>query len=728
MKNSERKSSFAGLYIEGLRQTRKMTLIFSVIGAMLSFLTLALRAMNMSPETSVVKVVAAGEQLGFLVMSFMAAAPLMTLSLFSFLNRRPSCDFYHSVPCTRTALFLSQTAALVTHFAVILCSCGGAFLLALLFNRRFFVLLPGSLAATLGGCFSGMLLVSAAITIAIGLTGTLFNNVVVSGFIIFVPRVLIYFFTHYISASLPMTVQNRLFALADMRLNIPAAATAYINSPESILTNPVSMLYTFVLALAYFAAALFIFRRRRSEAAGSGASSRKMQGVYRILIGFAASAGFTIMLASMIVQENRGNYYSRSNTDVLGVLAGYLFSAVLFFVYEIITTKSWKKLLRAFPSLGIVVALNMLLGLLFAGVCSFEANWAPEPGRVKEVYVLADERYGSYGIEDGSIYDLAMLNGEKVPLTDPELCRAVSEALSRDVKDFKDGTYYNGSDRPLYASENLTPADRRNANGFVWTETVTLKVNTGFGSKVRQIRADDALLALISEKTNQSEAFRERVTDVPELIKASGVAFYNSEKMMERLSLGDGASDRVGEIWNVLRDEVKSFTSEEAFLLSGKASTASGSCFVLTGQVAFRFRSIRVSAIVDKELTPRTYQALKEAIKASHERQKPLADALGKLLEDPENKKIRGSAYVTMYDEDGVGYHAYWDLNEGAKKLYAALNELCPGLVLWDGEGDPVIVYLSLSLPESSTVTEGSLFLIPCTNDPETVAGLLEEY
>ena len=719
MKTVKRRGSFVGLYTEGLRQTRKMTLIFSILGAIAAFLPLTFYAMNLSPDANVVKVIAAGEQLSFLVLSFMAAAPLMTLSLFSYLNKRASSDFFHSLPCTRAELFLSQVAALVTQFAVVLCSCGGAFLLALLFNRRYFVLLPGSLAALLGGCFAGMLLVSAAILIAMGLTGTLFSNVVFSGFIIFAPRVLIYFFTYYLSRILPMTVRDSMFALANLRLNIPVASTLYISSPESILTSVGSMLYTFVLALVYFAAAFFIFKRRKSEAAGSSAPSRRMQTVYRIVLGFASSAVFTLSLSALIIQENSG-YYQRLNYDVISLLLGYLFSAAVFFGYEIITTRSWKNLPRAFPSLGIVVALNVLLGLLFAGVCSFEAGWAPSAERVKAVYVVSERSPDNYRYL--SLSDIASFESENIPLTDPELCRAVSEALARDVKDFENGTYYKTPQLSFDSKLQYMEDD------YAYSEmrTVSLRIETGFGSKVRLIRTDDGLEAMLSEKTRVSEAFRERFTDVPEMLRGSGDIYYESNSMRWNLTFGGDGSERVGEIWEILREEAKGLSVEEMYRLSGEYGVEKNAGFWLTGQAAYRFCALRVDVRVDKELTPRAYEAAKKMLRSIQENeQKPLADALVQFMKGPE-KGFEGSVSIRINTEDGE-FHNYWELDKDAEELSAALRELCPSPTMWEGEDDALIVYVSLKVPGSGRRVQGELFLSSAGIDDELIGRFLEK-
>lgn len=49
-----------------------------------------------------------------LVLTFTVFAPVMMLYLFSFLNKRNSSDFYHSLPNTRLSLFFSFFAAVMT--------------------------------------------------------------------------------------------------------------------------------------------------------------------------------------------------------------------------------------------------------------------------------------------------------------------------------------------------------------------------------------------------------------------------------------------------------------------------------------------------------------------------------------------------------------------------------------------------------------------------------------
>ena len=90
-----------------------------------------------------------------------------------------------------------------------------------------------------------------------------------------------------------------------------------------------------------------MFHRRRSEAAGQSAPSRLLQHIYRIVVTmviciFIVCAMFSEMTAGILRDE------------WFVFLVFYLVAALVYFAYELITTKKWKNLLTALPGLGIV--------------------------------------------------------------------------------------------------------------------------------------------------------------------------------------------------------------------------------------------------------------------------------------------------------------------------------------------------------------------------------------
>ena len=49
----------------------------------------------------------------YMYLIFIIVAPLLTLVLFSFLNKRKTCDYYHAFPQKRSCIFISYTTAVL---------------------------------------------------------------------------------------------------------------------------------------------------------------------------------------------------------------------------------------------------------------------------------------------------------------------------------------------------------------------------------------------------------------------------------------------------------------------------------------------------------------------------------------------------------------------------------------------------------------------------------------
>lgn len=112
MREINKKPFSVGLYIEGLRQLR----IVGILGAILLFCSSAIitisnalftqRQMELYQDSSIVLAnLSALEVAPLLLLLFSVFAPVMTLWLFHFMNKRNSSDFLFAIPQTRMALY-----------------------------------------------------------------------------------------------------------------------------------------------------------------------------------------------------------------------------------------------------------------------------------------------------------------------------------------------------------------------------------------------------------------------------------------------------------------------------------------------------------------------------------------------------------------------------------------------------------------------------------------------
>ena len=185
MREINKKPFSVGLYIEGLRQLR----IVGILGAILLFCSSAItvvdnalstqRQMELYQDSSIVLAnLSALEVAPLLLLLFSVFAPVMTLWLFHFMNKRNSSDFLFAIPQTRMALYCSYTSSIVTWLAILaLSGLIGVLIPAAIFSTYINIPYHALFLLTLS-CFLYSLQVMAAILVAMSITGTMFSKIV----------------------------------------------------------------------------------------------------------------------------------------------------------------------------------------------------------------------------------------------------------------------------------------------------------------------------------------------------------------------------------------------------------------------------------------------------------------------------------------------------------------------------------------------------------------------
>ncbi|MBR6794897.1 MAG: hypothetical protein IKM52_02170, partial [Clostridia bacterium] len=187
MKNQMKAPLFArGVFREGLRRLRLTTVLTTVLLTLSALVTPIVSVIEQTSdpyfkmsELTAVTVDAFEHHAAFLAL-FALAAPLVALTLFSFLTVRRESDFYHALPYTRTCLYLSLTASAAVSllFMILVPTLLSALVYTLL--SKFFYLSLAKLFLFSFGCFVGALSVFAACTLALSLTGTRLSAIAVT--------------------------------------------------------------------------------------------------------------------------------------------------------------------------------------------------------------------------------------------------------------------------------------------------------------------------------------------------------------------------------------------------------------------------------------------------------------------------------------------------------------------------------------------------------------------
>jgi len=416
-----------GLYKESLRRIRIPAVIFFVI-AVLSAIIVPLATVISRQQgiythvlTSLPKVKSASDVNPILPACVMIAAAALTFTLFSFLNKRNSSDFYCSMPHTRLAMYTSRITALITAIASIILIPTGVSAIMLTVFGKYFAAQWDTFFPYMVGCFAASMLICAVFAIAMSITGTILNNVAVAGLIMFLPRTVLTIIVYSVSSKFPLIVDGYISELLYPRINILTGFydTAFILRDANIsLLSASSQIYTLCLAVVYFIIGAVLFVKRKSESAERAAPTPFMQSVYRILITMVVC----LIPCGLIFNNGITDGY-----DVFVIVCFYVAALLVYLFYELITTKKWKNLVKCLPGLVVVLILNLaLLGTMY-GIYAAEKSFSPDADDISYVCIQNDGNTHSFQSHVDSLL-------EEIKISDPEILETVSNALDRCVE------------------------------------------------------------------------------------------------------------------------------------------------------------------------------------------------------------------------------------------------------------------------------------------------------
>lgn len=330
----------------------------------------------------------------FYLIPFVIATPILTLTAYKFLNKRNSCDFYHSIPHKRTCIFLSIFAAVLTWICIITISTSAVFaLLFKLCSKHIVINLTPLIALTINTIINS-LLVGAGISLACSLTGTRINNIIVSGLILFLPRILM-------SVCVLLVLDNMPF-LIDTKLPI------FFNSSSNMLTYSIyeflsemgvcSMcsfdtysIYTLVLGIILLSFGVLAFNKRKSETAGNGTASKSIQNVCRLAIGLIITLPSIILYIDDFA-ETETFYLSRLTFYVVNIIIAMLFM----FIFDMLSTKNLKKSLKNILFTPVTIVINIVIVSLLIFSRNYTLSSIPDKEDIDCIQLCYDANYDYY--------------------------------------------------------------------------------------------------------------------------------------------------------------------------------------------------------------------------------------------------------------------------------------------------------------------------------------------
>lgn len=468
-----------------------------------------------------------------------ALAPLFFFVLFSFLQKRKESDFFHAIPYTRTCVYVSFVTAALAFVWAIQLACG-------LVAGILWSMIPrvtadmGGMIAYVGVSMLAAAMLSAFMMLALTVSGTGGSCVLLfclfAGFV----RVVCAIFlgcmdTFFIIDTNGMWETSFLSPLWFLPINV----FAYLVEPTAAattLSSPVNILYSLCVTVAVFAFAGLLYNRRKSEMAGNPAPGVRTQALFRIL--FTTPPALLIPL--LLVTGNA------EGAIMLVLVVGVL---LVYFLYELITTKRPKNLLKIFPGLGIVAGVCVAFLLVFRAYYAVAVNETVIPSEVKWVSVDSNGFTGSS--YQGYLSDTLHIDDE-------EIIKLVTDRLAVSQKYERDGMPMEGYDQDYY--------DRMRV-------TIRLK---GGRTLHRYIAMGQEARESLQNRFSSLEEMKQIMFLLPEdsEIQTGGIELGYSWEEREYVYLGDPTELRA--LMNIFRAEFETLTDAQKLTVMAPALNTYG--------------------------------------------------------------------------------------------------------------------------------------------------------
>lgn len=622
---------------EGFQQCKMIGIFSAVIVVLGAVLEPVAQAISLGGSPYYTKVVYEAWGINVTLLVVLLAAPLMTLMLFHFLDNRAASDLYHALPHKRITLYLSYAGAVLLWVVLLLVLGTLTSVITCGFTHKYITLLTDSLLPFAASLFCMSFLLVAGMLVSMSVTGTVFTNVLFAGILLFLPRLCV--------LGLQSSMANALPFLSD------SAGTGFFRNANNLLFSGVNVafsmsesdgtsvetvfspswqayLYTFLLGLLYFVIAAFLFRRRRSEAAGQSAPSRLLQHIYRIVVTMVICI---FIVCAMFSEMTNGTL--RDEWFVFLVL--YLVAALVYFAYELITTKKWRNLLTALPGLGIVALLNV--GILL-GMHAVEKHIVAQRPAMQEIESV------SFCSTDGTDYissssflnyrDYINLMSRDIAITDPTAVTLVSYYLDENLKTWEEG----GND--AYQSKYYTEGDYSSYHVIVRTKDQTLRRLIYV-----PVSETEKLLNALQTNADYVDAWR----NPPQELEST--ATFGDQMGACYLS-----TEQAEELLQTYREELQSADFETLYQTVQNGTT--DDTWVSDIDYTFRKngRSYTLDCAIYQNLTPETTKKFYEMLYAAQEDDLAL---LSELTKSEKNVSVNMNAYGGSSDSAYSGYYAY---------------------------------------------------------------------
>ena len=458
------------LYLQGIKRLRTVGIAASIciiiLNAIIPIVSIIENSKAWAYESDRISITDISESefapFGLLTMVF---APIMVHYIFSFLNERSKSDFYHAIPQTRTCVFVSFMSAVITWITAII-------IISSTVNSVLWLIAPYcdlSIATVISSMIDytvAAIFISGFMALAMTLTGTAISNILIFTLLTLFVRTIGTIFLFSVEEVTPVFLASRSwlkFITFDYFLPwrlFNDVFTFSLVKDTGFLDSILLLVYSFIASIALLSISCFLYKNRRSEIATHSAPNKFLQTVYRSSV----TLPFILLIAYCICSDGVESYQV-----LLAAIA-----LLVYVLFELITSKKIKSMLKALPKFGIPV----IAGILFV-TCVFVTrntinSVKPSPEEIQGVSLIETSNY-----YNNQTYESMQVNG--ISVNNPQIAQIVSEALATYI-DF--GTE-NWHGQQMYATNVLITLDSGRTVGrriYLTEKEVELLQNSLFDS------------------------------------------------------------------------------------------------------------------------------------------------------------------------------------------------------------------------------------------------------
>ncbi len=599
----------------------------------------------------------------WLVCVFYIVIPIMMLVMFSFNNKRNGCDLYHAAPVKRTTLYFSLLSAVLAWAFILIAASTVVFtfmmkvLPGITMGTDYMVMF---LVAVIAGCF----FVTGAFAIGVSVTGTLFTNMVVTLMILVIPRTILLLVQNELESMAPLLALDYYNNLFSNWSNIVFSyVISVVNSNTNVLYGWGSCIFTLVMGVIYSGLGYLAFKKRKSEAASSPSLNPVFQTIFRLIPSYIISFIGTAMLLEMIYG------YATATEVSFFVVVLYIISVVVYFMYELITTRKWSRVLKSARELPILLALNIVTFCVLFFTAKVSNNYSPAAADTEYVRILGTNSY-SYVID---------VNPD-IKLTTDKAIDTVVDAYNRTADTQQRDYVYE------YGYTYDTYVDYADAESYY---QCVVEINNGHISHYRYVNfTAEELLTLTKEVMSSDEFIKDGKKYLPKLSDLNSI--YDTKFSLE--------SFEINQIYKCLYNEIKRNNN----LMDVLETDENDSVDEL--QIQFGNRSSNSwFTIPISYKTPETVKLLQKLVNTSNMYSKYIEpEKMDMIFSDKYNEM---NANVSFYLYDGVdSWNNYYTYSSYVTDYYSSdsilkndivsnLNEQIKAFSTKEGDGDNILIY-----------------------------------